>query len=264
MLRIAVWNTPPAEFLVSRLQDLQEIEIYTGPSYACEKWLADEKVDVALVPTLSIMRDPEPWELIPDIGLASASFPYARLVLRGGLGRIKRVGFDPQYRQEVLLTQIVLQEHYGTVPEFVPYQKKTAEQVLREEGGVLVTDPDTLQDPDEGVVLDIGQEWFELATYPMTWGVFASKADHLSLEQADMLRKFIAGADQIRSQWIGKHQLSEPVKKFMQSDLILRIAGAVDTGLEELAQYLFFHGILEEIPDLPFLIFPEDEEEEEA
>jgi predicted solute-binding protein len=261
MLRVAVWDIPPAQFLGSRLERESRIEIVSGPAVACEKWLAEDEVDLALISTLSVMRDPEPWELLPDVGLATRRYPYARLFLRDGLGAIERIGIDPRYRQEAIITQIVLKEHYDAAPEFVPYERGSTRQILAKEGGVLVTDP--LEDPStDGVVLDIGREWFELSTYPMVWGVFAALQDKLPIDRAERTQQAIAGVEADREEWISRRDLSEEVADFMREDLFIHLKGHLHGGFEELAQYLFFHGIIEDVPQLPFLIFSDAEEEE--
>lgn len=158
-------------------------------------------------------------------------------------------------------SQIVLKEHYQAAPEFIPYQEGSAEEILAAEGGALVTDPASVSAPPEGIVLDIGQEWYELSTYPMVWGLFAARQDRLPIDRAEKLHHQLAAVDGYREEWISQQALSPDVAEFMREDLFTQVKGHVEGGLEELGQYLFFHGMLEEVPQLPFLIFPEEETE---
>lgn len=261
MLHVAVWDIPPARFLVSRLERESHIDLVSGPAVACEKWLAEEKVDLALVSTLSVMRDPESWELLPEVGLASRRYPYAQLVLRDGLEGIGRIGIDPRYRQEAVVTQIVLKEHYQATPEFVPIELGDQAEILQREGGVLVTDPSELSALSDGLVLDIGREWFELSTYPMVWGLFASRKDGLPMDRAEKIQRAIQAVDTDRDEWLSRQDISKDRADFVRKDLFPLVKGHVEGGLQEFAQYLFFHGILEEVPQLPFLIFSDEEEE---
>lgn len=261
MLRIATWDIPPAQFLVSRLQREPRVEIVSGPAVACEKWLAEEKVDVALVSTLSVMREPDPWELLPEVGLAARSYPYAQLILRDGLDAISRIGIDPRFRQEAIITQIVLKEHYDAAPEFVPFEQGDLAEILEAQGGVLVTDPAEAAALTDGVALDIGREWYELSTYPMVWGLFAARQEALPMDRAAEIQEAIASVDQDREDWLTAHDVSPEIAEFVREDLFPLLKGHIEGGLHELGQYLFFHGILEEIPQLPFLIFSDEDEE---
>lgn len=262
MIRLAAWDRPLARYFFSPIRLEADYELSWHSPHDCERLLQRGRVDVALVPPLTIMRDPEPWEVIPDVGVASARYPHAHLVLRDGLDAIERIGFDPRHRQEVLLTQIFVREHYKQSPEFVPIKKAHPQEVLDREGAILIDDLEAVEIPEDGVVLNVGQEWFELVAYPATWGLLASKSDQLEIEEAQDLRDRLLGGEERREAWIEGHRLSEEAESYLRDDLFVRMEGAPEAGLVEMAQYLFYHGTLEEIPQIPFLIFPDEDEHE--
>lgn len=264
MIQLAAWDRPLAHFFLAPLDADPEFGVDWMSPHDCERFIQRDRADVALVPPLTILRDPEPWEVVPDVGVAAGRYPYANLILRDGLEEVGRIGFDPRHRQEVLLTQIVMREHYRKSPEFVPVESGHPQEVLEREGAVLVADVAGISVPADGIVLNVGQEWFELVAYPATWGLLAAKAERLDLEVMRRLRDVLTEGEDARTEWLDRRELPEEADRFIREDLILRIEREVEAGLVEMAQYLFFHGTLEEIPQMPFLIFPDEDENESA
>lgn len=263
MMRLAAWDRSLARFFLAPIAADPAYELYWVSPHDCERLLQRGRVDVGLIAPLTVMRDPDPWELIPDVGIASAAFPYANLVLRDGLEHVGRIGFDPRNRQEAILTQIVMREHYRKSPEFVPVESGHPQEVLQREGAILVADLEGVTVPEGGAVLNVGQEWYELTAYPATWGLLAAMADRIELDDARRLHGALLEGEEARVRWLEERDLPEETERYLREELILRLEREPEAGLLETAQYLFYHGTLEEIPQLPFLIFPDEDDENE-
>ncbi|MDX1420194.1 MAG: MqnA/MqnD/SBP family protein [Rubricoccaceae bacterium] len=165
-MRIAVWPVAPARALGAALRDAGPVTdtVEVAP-FEASAALRDGRADLALVPTLDVLRDPDAYAVAPGVGLVGERCPTVRLVLAGPLDAVETVAFDPRYGQEVLLTQLLLREHYGAAPAFVPSDPATplAERLAGHDAALV---PAEAQVPDEAVVLDLGQEWTELRSAP--------------------------------------------------------------------------------------------------
>lgn len=265
-MRLAIWNYPPAEFLVSgftsgRVASPFEIERRTIPE--CERLLREGHVDVAMVSTLSVLREPDEYDVLPAVALSTWSYPYARLVLKHGLERpIERVAFNPGAPQEAFLAQLIMKEHYRMTPTFVAREGATQQELLQ--GGddaVLLVGVDVPMWSSEALWLDLGQEWYELANYPMVWAFFATRKGEATPVVTRALRNNVGAAEDQRALWVRAQETSATLHEFYQDDLRVRLDDLVVASLTEFKQYLYYYHVLDDMVDVPFVFLDEDIDE---
>ncbi|SHK09176.1 MqnA/MqnD/SBP family protein [Rhodothermus profundi] len=269
MVRLAIWDTLPAEFFVSgltagtvQLPVPLEVERCAAPE-ALERLLGGD-VDVALVPTLDVLLHNEEVDALPAVALSSWKHPYARIVLRQGFTQVGSLALDPRYAQEAFVAQVVLQEHYGQTPQPVAYEGATRDELLSgdEDACLLIgNDVPTLQTGT--LTLDLGQEWYELANYPMVWGLFAVRKGEGNPVLVKTLRRLARAAEAQREVWTHTREMSPELHAYFLENLRLRFDDLVMASLTEFREYLFYFQITDEVPDLPLYTIPEDEEDEE-
>jgi chorismate dehydratase len=214
-----------------------------------ERALRAGRVDLAFVPTLAILRDPDAFSVVPGVALVGRAYRPAHLHLPEGLapftpGRQPRVGVHPLYAQEALLARVLLKEHYGATPTFVPFE---GEPPAGLDGVVLPPGGDL---PPAGVTLDLGAEWFELTTRPMVWALLAAPAGGVSPEEALFLRD--AAVDLFED--------ADPLATEEPGGVTL--AAYAHAGLDDWVNYLFYLGTLEELPQVPFIVIPGEDGEQ--
>lgn len=265
-MKLAVWNYPPAEFLISgftsgRVAAPFEIERRTIPE--CEQMLAGHDADVAMVTTLSVLRHPDAYDVLPAVALSTWSYPYARLVLKHGLERpFEQVAFNPVCTQEAFLAQLVLKEHYRMTPEFVPHEGATQQELLASgEDAVLLVGSDVPMWSSDALWLDLGQEWFELANYPMVWGFFATRKGEATPDVIRAVRNSVRAAEAQRDVWVRAQETTAALHEFYSEDLRVRLDDLVVASLTELNQYLYYYHVLPEVADVPFVYLDEEGEE---
>lgn len=269
-MTLAIWNAPMADAAVSRLAASEDAPMMRRlRPEACTAALLKEQVDVALVPTTMALQGADGFDVVPGVALSSWKYPFARLVLKEGLGgEALQLACDRRAVQEKFMARVVLREHYQLETEEVLYDAPAPQELLRgEENAALLTSTDLEALPARGrlggggLVMDLGQEWFELAKYPMVWGLFVTREDTLDAETTVALRDRLHAAEEYRSRWA--EQAEHPaLKEFFQEDLRLRYDDLVVASLTELKHYLFYDDVLGDIPDLSFAPLPEEEEEE--
>ena len=235
-MQIAVWPDPASQALGRLAAETVGASPVTVAPYEAWPQLAAGAVDLALVPTLAVLRQPDLFSVVPGTGLAGSASPTLALRLSGPLDRVERIAFDPRFAQEALLAQLVLRESYGASPSFVPIQEG-ASLPGNLDGALVHAGAAT----DDGLVLDLGREWADLTSRPMVWGLLAARRDTLNEAAAVALRDAAAEADGRGD--LGAFQLS--------------LGGYAHAGLEALTDHLFFTGTLDSVPDVPFLTLPE-------
>lgn len=263
-MRLAIWNTPSAEFFLAGITCgaiSPDLEIVRESPRVCATMLEKDLVDVALVPTLSAVRTPDLYDLVPAVALASWKYPFAQIVLRHRLGEpIRSVAFDPLYASEAVVTRLVLREHYGFETTFTPYPSPSASQLLdAPEDASLVVGNDIPFLQTDRLTLDLGQEWYELSNYPMVWGLFAARKGEGTPAMVHILREAAVAADEQRSIWVQAQETSPVLHEFFSNDLRIRLDDLAVASLTEFCHQLFYINILDEIPELPFITLAEDE-----
>jgi predicted solute-binding protein len=267
-MRLAVWNTPPAEFLVSGFTSGAVDSPYTIERYrpeACAARLVEGDADVALLPSLMALQAADSVDVIPGTALVSWKYPFARLVWKGGLHDMPAtVDYDRRDRQEQFIARVIMQEHYGKAPEFIAREDATPQRLLEADGeAALLVGSDVPSMEFETFTMDVGREWFELANYPMVWGLFVTKRGVADEEIIEPLIASAQAADANRDVWMQAHETSPRLREFYEEDLRTGIDRLAVASLTEFRKYLFYYGVTEEVPDLPLVYLDELEDEEE-
>ena len=245
-MRLAVWPVLPARALARALADLVTEVVEVEPHDA-RAALDDGRADLALVPTLDVLRRYEGLDVLPGVAFAGERSPRRRLVVGSALDAIESIGFDPRDAQEALLAQLVLREHYGTQATFA-----LADPAARL-GDVLQTASAALVDyaeavPEGAFVLDPAQEWVDLTLRPYVWGLLAAPEGTVEPETARRVQAAVQAAgpsDDLEVDGVGVYQLT--------------FDGYAVDGLDQMREYLFATGTLQEIPEVPFLELPDED-----
>lgn len=265
---LAIWDYPPAEFLVSgftsgAVDNPFDIKRYRPEE--CAAHLVEDSVDVALLPTMLALQASDAIDVIPSVGLVSWAYPYAKLVWDGGLHDFpETIAYDRRVAQERIATRIVMHEHYGVNPTFVPYDNRTPSELLdTEDDAALLVGPNVPSLQTEPFTMDIGQEWFELSNYPMVWGLYVTKRDQATDEVIEALIESSQAAEDNRDVWVQAQETSQTLNTFYREDLRTGLDRLAMASLTEFRKYLFYYDVTEDVPDLPMVYLDEDEEEEE-
>lgn len=264
-MELAIWNTPAAEFLLSGLQsgvtDIP-VSVHRASPRRCVELLMEGLVDVAMVPSLVAYSNPKELEVLSGVALSSWNYPYAKLALFEGLQDVGAMAFNPEDVQEALLARIVLKEHYACVPELIEVPEADSAALLAQDqsASLLVGDDVPLMQSD-ALLLDLGQEWYELANYPMVWALFATRKEQALPKYIHTLVALRHAAEAYRAKWVQAREMPPDLHQFYIDDLRLSFDDLVVASLTEFGQYLYYYGVTPEVTDLPVYSIPTEEEE---
>lgn len=222
------------------------------------------KVEVALVPSLIALTNPDEFDVLPAAALSTWSNPFSRLLLRHGLQQVETVAYDQLYPQEAAVARIILKEHYSQEPEFLALADTSIADLegALTDASLLVGNEVPLLQP-EALTLDIGEEWYELANYPMVWGLFAMRKGEVDVRAVYALQEMVKAAEQQRSVWLQAQEMPPYIHAFFIEGLRVRFDDLALASLTELNQYLYYYNITEELRELPLFELPFEDEGDE-
>ena len=194
-MKIAVWKNPVTYPVFKGLSDTFGNNVYQTSREQLTTDLQNGTAQVALIPADIALANPDEFDVIPAVAVSTWNNPFAVLTvdaLRSGgtLGVMHGV----EGRLSALLAAIVLKEHYGTIAalnERVSLPEEVAPDALITiplEGEIGQTD-------NTAVVMDLGQEWYELSNYPFVWAVFVTRKGEASPSVITTIRDTVAFLD---------------------------------------------------------------------
>lgn len=269
-MRLAIWNYPAAEFLVSGFSSGAvdaPFDIERHPPEECAARFVEGEVDVALLPTSMALQAYDDIDAIPTVGLVAWKYPFARLAWSGGLHDFPQtIAHNQRHAQEKFVARVILHEHYQQDPEFIAYDGTTPPTDLlnADEDAALLVGPDVPSMQVAGFTMDLGREWYELTNYPMVWGLFVTRRGEADNELIEAFIDNAKAAEEHRDVWVQAQEPPAALEPFYREDLRIRIDRLGIASLTELRTYLFYYDVMGEIPDVPFASIEEDEEEKES
>lgn len=233
--------------------------------FAAVEALQRREVDLALVPTFSVLRDAEAFAVLPILALSSWEQPFCGVVLKYGLQHAASSLIAPKHAvQEALLAQVLLKEHYGFRPELRFRERTSLDDLAGDADAVMVLSrAQDVQAPTGMTVLDVGQEWYELSSYPMVWHLAVSLPDVDRAGWGAKLRALVREAESRRGVWVRSLDMTENLHTWLSESLRFRFDDLATASLTEYREYLFSFGLLTEIPDVPIVTFEEEPGEPE-
>lgn len=268
-MRLAIWDYPFADFLVSGFTSgavPSPFDIERHPPEECAARFVEGNVDVALLPTKMALKASQGIDVIPSVGIVSWKYPFAKLVWKEGLHDLpKTIAYNRRHTQEQFLARVIMHEHYDVDPEFVAYDQASTEMLRSgEQDAALLVGQDVPTLDVDSFTMDVGREWYELVNYPMVWGLLVTKKDRADAEIIKPLIANAEAAEEQREDWIQLQDPPEELLPFYEEELRIRIDRLGIASLTELRTYLFYYEEFDEIPDVPFVYLDDEDEDEEG
>lgn len=265
-MQVALWDTAIGRFLKASVPSIgaQTLDIELHSPAKCVELLEAGYVDVALVPTLTVLRRIEDFDILPAVALSTWKHPYVRIdVHKASPTTIKTLACNPANPQSLVVAQIILKEHYGVTPQFVPLANPSLDALAQaRQDAALLEGDDVPKLQHEGYQLDLGEEWFELVNYPLVWGLFVTPKGHAYGEMLPALKSITKAAEVAVSRWPKRQALTEAEAVFFESNLRLRLDDLAVASLTEFQRLLFFYKVLEEVEDIPIVSFEDAADDE--
>ncbi len=228
--------------------------------------LAAGHLDVALIPSIECMRDPD-YEIVSDACVATRGAVLSvKLYSRCPLGDIKALALDAGSRTSAALTKIMLHERFGVHPATVPLPLGLSIEDTPADAILLIGDRAMLP-PHESfeAVWDLGEEWLNWTGLPFVFAMWVARndasataatsaeMDHVAAMLSEARDRGVSRIPQIAQREATKLGIStELAESYLKHNLHFRLGSAEQNGLrlfQELAKQL---GLAPEGVDLVF------------
>ena len=144
------------------------------------------------------------------------------------------------------MARIILKEQYGQNVTVTTDDSADAQLLTGDASRALA---------DDSSALDLGQEWYELAQYPMVWALFACAREVATPTMVDTIISLTREAEEIAHEW-GARSGSE-IDRFWANSVRLRLDDVTLAGLTAIRDFLFYYGVTDDLAELPLYESPE-------
>ena len=240
-MQLAFWNFPPAECLEVAARSLGT-EVEKQSASICADLLQQKQVDLALLPVTTALSLADQFDIVPGGAISSWSYPFAQIRIHRGFQHIRTLKSMPNRILEEFMIKVIFKEHYGQQIQVTTSGDADVE---------LLSEMDSLACGKELGVLDLGQEWYELAQYPMVWGVYCCLKESGSDPMTQLVAKLTKEAEIVAQNWGTR---SSSVKdQFFGESLRLRLDDVAIAGLTVIHEYTYYYGITKDLQPLSIL-----------
>lgn len=240
-MQLAFWNFPPVECLEIASQALG-IEAERQSASVCVELLSQQQVDLALLPVITALSAADELDIVPGGAVSSWGYPFARMCAQRDFWKAETLRSTTGPKLLEFMARVILKEHYGQDVQVVSHENADVE---------LLSECASLERSADPRTLDIGQEWYELAQYPMVWGVYCCLKGTATDAMTQQLIELTKEAEKISQ----NHELhsSSPKDEFFRNSLRLRLDDVAIAGLTAIRDYMFFYGVTQELLPISIL-----------
>jgi len=163
-------NALPLEYDLSLF--LPQAKIVRGVPSSLAGQLARGELDVAIVSTIELLRNPE-YGYVPGLGICSDG-PVRSVCLfsKKPPADVETVALDRSSLTSVVLIRILYRDIWNRFPQFVSYEPPVENGLRIADAALSIGDP-TLQFDDDGLhTFDLGELWHQLTGLPFVFAVW--------------------------------------------------------------------------------------------
>jgi chorismate dehydratase len=231
--------------------------VYDVPSICADK-LHGNQTDVALIPAAEIGRGPDPYFIVPEIGIISkGAVRSVFVVLKKEPKDIVTLALDSSSRTSVILSQIILARQFGCRPAVAVGPPRVDTMLEHADAALIIGDLALELDLNRYRVLDLGELWTQMTGLPFVYACWTGRKGALASEEVTQLiackQMGQLNVPQIARDYATSHDLPA---RFYETYLTRHIQYDLDeAALEGLNRYYIYGseiGLFDSIPDMRF------------
>jgi chorismate dehydratase len=172
-------NTAPLIWSFLHGSQSNAVELFTDTAPArCAAMLANDEVDVALVPVIEYQRIPD-IALVPDVcvGSRTAVRSVVLVTRRNNLKKVERVALDSSSRASAALVKIIFREFLGFEPEWEDAKPDLKSMLRGADAALIIGDPAMKIPRDQFRVFDLASLWHEFTGYGFVFAMWMARAN---------------------------------------------------------------------------------------
>lgn len=221
------------------------------------KGLAEERLDVGLVPSIELQRIAD-LRVVPGLCVAATrEVRSVLLVSRVPAARIDRLALDENSRTSAILVRILLREHYEVDPSTTSCRPDVESMLSRADAALVIGDPALTVDRSRYRVYDLAAEWRRLTGKPFVFAVWSIRRGFELGERLEIFRDSLElglqNLDDIIAEAVAQQSLAEPAaREYLTENLSYRLGPDELDGLREFFERAHAHDLIPEVQPIRF------------
>jgi predicted solute-binding protein len=221
------------------------LKIIRQPPAVVARDLDAGSLAAGFISPVDFARNASEYRVIPNAGIVSREGNGALILrFRPGLETVRSLAVPSIATSDIILARLLLSERFGITPTLIPVAGTVEEMLARADAALvasLAATPE--QDDEEG--LDLVEEWIGATGLPYVHGIIAARDGILAEREVEALSAVAKPPDEPMGEDEEGQPVYPPFGYGLQEDAL--------EGLKEFMQYAYFHGILQDVPDVKFL-----------
>jgi chorismate dehydratase len=241
-------NARPLVWGLDAFPDLFDLR-FDVPS-RCATLLHEGFTDIGMIPSIEFLRAPEPYRIVPDLGIISeGDVASVALFTRVPIRDVRRIGLDTSSRTSAGLTRVLCREAWKIDPEFVTVPPEAAARVEGTDAALLIGDPALFLDHQAAGLtkIDLGAEWTTLTGLPFVWAFWAGRPGAIHREGITALQAArdggVADSDAIGDAYAGQAR-AELCRRYLRENIKYTLGERETQGLRRYYELAARHGVV--------------------
>jgi chorismate dehydratase len=248
---VAYLNARPLVFGLEQRADLFALRF--DPPSLCARLLHDGSIDVGMIPTIEFQRGPEPYCIVPGMGIISEG-PVASVALftRKELSGIRSIAVDTSSRTSAGLLKVLCRESLRIEPEYVPTAPSIEGMLEEHDAALVIGDPALYFDHQAAGIqkLDLGERWTQLTGLPFVWAFWSGRPGAMSRRAIDALVTArdagVAASDEIADAYCGPERAALG-RDYLRDNIRYNFDEASAAGLAKYYELAARHGVIDSV-----------------
>jgi chorismate dehydratase len=253
-------NTAPLIWSFLHGSQREAVALFTDTAPArCAAMLANDEVDIALVPVIEYQRIPDA-ALISDVcvGSRTAVRSVVLVTRRNNLKKVERVALDSSSRTSATLVKIIFREFLGFEPQWEDAQPDLKSMLAHADAALIIGDPAMKVPRDQFHVFDLATLWHEFTGYGFVFAMWMFRANRSEavrmIDFAAARDEGLAHLDDIAAQYERLIGLPpEEIKQYLTQNIAFEIDEEMRKGLELYFELARKHQLIGESKRVEFI-----------
>ena len=216
----------------------------------CATLLHDGAIDLGMIPSIELLRGPEPYRIVPDLGIISdGEVASVALFTRVPLREVRTIGLDTSSRTSAALTRVLCREAWHIDPAFETVPPDAAAAVADDDAALLIGDPALFLDHGKAGLtkIDLGAEWTRMTGLPFVWAFWAGRPDAVDASGIAALQQArdrgTQDSDAIADAYCGSRR-AEACRRYLRENIKYRLGDRETQGLRRYYELAARHGLV--------------------
>ena len=222
--------------------------------------LRSHRLDAALLGPMDYAREGSAYCIAGGTALSSQSSNGSIVIqIRQGIQNLRTLAVDPSSSSEIVLATIVLREEFGINPAIVPVMGPLESMLQKCDAALLVGDQALRESRGRPAAIDLVESWMALTGLPYVHHIWCFPEG--GLEEPDIAALTESGEraesliDPAATSAVSRRELPHQTPAELSAYLeqfSFTATPETEEGLKEYLKYVYYHGILPDVPDLRY------------